>query len=77
MLTAFWFNTSSGLGFGVTAESQDAAVELLQQYGYPPSGVELTSVVVGIQFAALDQKHVVPNAGPIVVRGVWYPRHNV
>lgn len=77
MLTAFWFNTSSGLGFGVTAESQAAAEELLRKYGYPSRGVEITSVIAGVKFAALDQKHVVPNAGPIVVKGVWYPRHNV
>jgi len=77
MLTTFWFNTSSDLGFGVTAESQAAAEELLRKYGYPPRGVEITGVVAGIEFAALDQKHVVPNAGPVVVKGIWYPRHNV
>ena len=77
MLTAFWFNTSSGLGFGVTAESQAAAEDLLRRYGYPSRDVEITSVVAGVKFADLDQKHIVPNAGPIIVKGIWYPRHNV
>ena len=77
MLTSFWFNTNKGLGFGVTAESQEAAEELLRQYGYPPTGVEVTGVICGIEFASLDQRHVVPNAGPTVVRGVWFPRHNL
>jgi hypothetical protein len=77
MLIAFWFNTSKGLGFGVTAESLESAAELLRQHGYPPRGVEVTNVVAGVKFAALDQKHVVPNAGPIVVKGIWYPRLNV
>ncbi|MFC3653119.1 hypothetical protein ACFONN_16285 [Dyella humi] len=77
MLTSFWFNTNTGLGFGVTAESQEAAEELLRQYGYLSTGTEVTGVIFGIEFAALDQKHVVPNAGPMVIRGVWYPRHNV
>ncbi|GAB3041865.1 hypothetical protein GCM10027285_29440 [Oleiagrimonas citrea] len=77
MLTAFWFNTSSGLGFGVTAESQAVAEGLLRKHGYPPRGAEITGVIAGIEFAALDKRHVVPNAGPIVVKGVWYPRHNI
>ena len=41
MLTSFWFNTNKGLGFSVTAESQEAAEELLRQYGYPLSASRL------------------------------------
>jgi hypothetical protein len=77
MLIPFWFNTNRGLGYGVTATSQGEAVQLLRRYGYPYAGEEVTSVISGVTFAELDQNHIVPNAGTIVVKGVWYPRHNM
>ena len=77
MLISFWFNTNPGLGYGVTAASKDEAVRLLGRYGYPCAGEEVTSVISGVTFADLDQNHVVPNAGPLIVKGVWYPRHNL
>jgi hypothetical protein len=30
-------------------------------------------VIEGITVAELDPRHVVPNMGPIAVRGMWYP----
>lgn len=77
MLVPFWFKTSQGLGYGVTATSQAEAEELLRHYGYPPDGVALTEVIRNIQQKDLEQNHVVPNAGPMVVRGVWYPWRNM
>jgi hypothetical protein len=77
MLIPFWFKTSAGLGYGVTAASQDEAIQLLRLYGYPSPGAEITAVTPGVVFANLDQDHVAPNAGPLAVRGVWFPRHNV
>jgi len=77
MLIPFWFNASSGLGYGVTATSQEDAVQLLKLLGYPRPGEELTKVVAGVAPADLDQNHVIPNAGPLAVRGVWFPMHNV
>ena len=77
MLIPFWFNVTKGLGFGVTAASSAEAEQLLRQFGYPPKDVQFTNVVQHVTFAELDQKHVVPNAGPMVIRGIWYPRHNL
>jgi hypothetical protein len=77
MLTPFWFGTNTGLGYGVTAASQDEAMRLLSLHGYPRAHEEITTVIPGVAFASLDQEHVVPNAGPISVRGVWFPMHNV
>ena len=77
MLIPYWFKTNVGLGYGVTAASQDEAVKLLRHFGYPRPGEEITAVLPGVEFSALDQNHVVPNAGPIAVRGVWFPRHNI
>ena len=75
-LTAYWFRTSKGLGYGVTAFSEEDAEQLLQGFGYPRDGEAVMGVVVGIVQTQLDQNHVVLNAGPIVVRGVWYPNHS-
>ena len=77
MLIPFWIKTNVGLGYGVTASSEQQAFELLRQYGYPRSDEIVSSVQAGVKFDALDQGHVVPNAGPMVVRGIWFPRHNV
>ena len=77
MLKRFWFRTRPGLGYGVTATSQEDAVGLLQSFGYPREGEELLEIIENINVAELDQKHVVPNAGVVVVRGVWFPRHGV
>jgi len=76
MLTAFWFHTSKGLGYGVTAFSREDAEDLLWSFGYPRVGEVVTGVVKDITHAQLDQNHVVPNAGPIVVRDVWFPNHS-
>ena len=77
MLIPYWFESSTGLGYGVTAASREEAMDLLRLHGYPRVGEEITSVIAGVEFAALDQNHVVPNAGPMPVRGVWFPMHNV
>lgn len=76
MLKAFWFHTSKGFGYGVTAFSKEDAGHLLRSLGYPRDEEAVTDVVEGITHAQLDQNHVVPNAGPIVARGVWYPNHS-
>ena len=76
MLTSFWFESKGGIGYGVTAQDRSDAEALLREFGYQIPGHVITRVVVGVQHAQLDQCHVVPNAGPMAVRGVW-PRHNV
>jgi hypothetical protein len=77
MLTAFWFKTSTGLGYGVTARDTSDAEMLLEELGYPSPGVSVIGVIEGIRHEQLDQNHVVPNSGPLLIRGVWFPRHNV
>jgi len=76
-LRAFWFRLSRGLGIGVTAATEDEARAMAEgvraRYF---ADATIAGVVPDVEFSALDQNHVVPNAGPIVVRGVWYPRLN-
>nr|CAS02859.1 putative integron gene cassette protein [uncultured bacterium] len=76
MLIRFWFQTSTGLGYGVTAESEEAALALLQDFGYPLSAQQILRIVKDVLPKDLDQLHVVPNLGLLPVRGVWFPNHN-
>ncbi|SDQ21001.1 hypothetical protein SAMN05428982_0103 [Pseudoxanthomonas sp. CF385] len=77
MLRRYWFQVDRGLGYGVTALSVDDARGLLTKYGYPRSDERITGVIEDVAVDALDASHVMPNAGPLVIRGVWYPRHNL
>ena len=77
MLTRFWFKTDRGLGYGVTAKSQIDAEELLKRHGYPLPSERVVSVVAGVKLAALDKEEVLPNVGPLAVRGVWFPCRNI
>lgn len=77
MLKRFWFATSPGIGYGVTATSQVDAESLLHVLGYPRENEIIVKVVEDIAVTDLDANHVMPNAGPMVVRGVWFLRHNL
>jgi hypothetical protein len=77
MLIPFWFKTNTGLGYGVTAESKDHALRLLSHFGYPLHGQIIIDVASGVTHGSLDQNHVAPNAGPMAIRGIWFPRHNI
>lgn len=77
MLRSFWFTTSSGLGYGATGYDQADAEALLQSFGYPLEGVRIIRVTPDIKQSDLEQNHVAPNSGPVIVRGVWFPFHNL
>lgn len=80
LLKTYWIESPAirSLGLGVTAFSRDDAFQLLSASGYTLSADDLSlRVTEGIQVADLDQNHIIPNMGPIVFRGVWYPRANL
>ena len=77
MLKRYWFATDTDLGYGVTAASRTEAESLLRSYGYPREGQSVVKVVENIEVSALDANHVLPSSGPVAVRGIWFPRHNV
>ena len=77
-LRRFWFVLSRGLGIAVTAPTETEARELAEaerQRSY--SDATFTSVVADVDVSTLDPKHVLPNAGPAAVRGIWFPRRNI
>jgi hypothetical protein len=75
-LRRFWFETSHGLGVGVTAPSEEEARRLAEGV-LARSGATVTRVVPDVDVSTLDPAHVLPNIGPPVVRGVWYPALNL
>lgn len=79
LLTRYWIQAPGPVlasSFGVTAYSVEDAFDLLAQAGVPFDQDEV-KVIENIRFEDLDQNHIVPNMGPMVFRGVWYPRFNV
>lgn len=78
-LIAFWIKSpkrNAPLGFGVTARSLDDALRIIRHLGYGgflPEDESSLTITEGISVSELDQNHIVPNMGPIVVRGMWYP----
>jgi hypothetical protein len=78
LLRRFWFPLSKGIGIGVTAPTEAEArvlAETTRAEFFPHAAI--TGVVPDVDVRSLDQGHVVPNMGPVVVRGVWYPRLNL
>jgi hypothetical protein len=77
-LRRFWFPLTRGSGIGVTAAGEDEARTLAEwaRERYHPDA-EFAGVVADVDLSTLDAAHVLGNAGPLVVRGVWYPRLNL
>jgi hypothetical protein len=82
-LDTFWFSfpqdTYMSLGVGVTAYSEADAYELMHERGVSEGFANAKEVVVqkNVRIQDLDQNHVVPNMGPMQLRGVWYPCMNI
>lgn len=76
-LTAFWIvppDSSGPRGYGVTAFTLSDALSIIRRFGCQlPDDLSTLRIIEGIRVADLDDFHVVPNMGPIVVRGMWYP----
>jgi hypothetical protein len=77
LLTAYWIVSASPrwpAAFGVTAWSLADGLRIIQSWGYDlPDDPGLLAIKEDVKVADLDQGHIVPNMGPIVVRGLWYP----
>jgi hypothetical protein len=78
-LTRYWIkcpHRHGPMGFGVTAYSLEDAIQIIQKWGYEvPNDLNGFVVSENIHYDQLD-KHVQPNMGPMVVRGLWYPNQN-
>ena len=77
-LRRYWFPLDTGLGIGVTAGSRaeaEAMAEAARGRYHPESAVG--PPVEDVDVSSLDAERVLPNMGPVVVRGVWFPRLNL
>jgi hypothetical protein len=63
------------LGAGVTARSYDDALALLKDRVFAGEDVpQIVSVDENIDVSKLDDRHVLPNIGSILRRGIWFPQ---
>jgi hypothetical protein len=82
-LRTFWitFPKETGCSFpfgaGVTAWSEEDAIQLLKERGIDVHRAREFVVKPDVTIADLDPSNVVRYMGPIVVRGVWFPVGNV
>jgi hypothetical protein len=82
LLKRYWFDfvnlnqpTPLNLGCGVTAYDFEDAMRLLRERVFhsaivPPIG----NCIEDVDVSTLDQNHVLPNIGPIDIRGIWFPQ---
>lgn len=77
-LRRYWFPLTTARGIGVTAatDAEAAALAIDAQRRTAPTAT-LLEPLVDVDVSALDPDHVLPNIGPVVVRGVWFPRENL
>ncbi len=82
-LECYWISfprdPSFVLGIGVTAFSEEDAFNIIEERGFDEwyRGASEIKVEKGIRVEDLDQRNIVPNIGPMQLRGVWYPAANV
>jgi hypothetical protein len=82
-LKIYWVNLRGklpglGLGVGITARDWDDAVLLLSEGGKVLCGEPIDASMIESwrevkDVAELEQKHVRPNMGEILRRGIWFP----
>ena len=67
------------LGIGVTAFSEEDAFNIIEERGLDEwyRGASEIKVEAGIRIDDLDPKNIVPNIGPMQLRGIWYPARNI
>lgn len=82
-LRTFWltFPEDSNLpfGIGITAYSESDALALLHAEGIDSwiANAKTVHITPDVRPEDLDPRHVLPNAGPLQFRGVWYPCRNI
>jgi hypothetical protein len=82
-LECFWISFPRDpnlvLGIGVTAFSEEDAFNIIKERGLDEWYRDASEIRVraGIRIEDLDPTNIVPNIGPMQLRGVWYPALNV
>jgi hypothetical protein len=81
-VTRYWFvfersraTTPSATGYGVTAFGHEDALQLLSERifrGKPLPAI--SQCVEHVDISQLDPRHVLPNIGNPIARGIWFPQ---
>jgi hypothetical protein len=80
-LRRYWFKfgplktpSALNIGCGITAYDYDDAINVLREQVFASQPLpSIASFVEDVDVSTLDQKHVLPNLGQVVKRGVWFP----
>ncbi len=79
-LKRYWFTfqrslkpTALNAGCGVTAYGYDDAINLLRERVFGGNELNVINFQEDVDLSKLDQNHVTPNMGSVVVRGIWFP----
>lgn len=77
-LRRFWFKfaapTTSRLGYGVTAWTEEDAASILATRVFNGSPLPEAEVTSDIDVSKLDAGHILPNMESPNWRGIWFPR---
>jgi len=77
-LRRFWFPVPGHLGIGISAhtrlEANAIATGCAKKQGWT---LDVGACIEDIDLQLLDPKHVLPNVGPVVFHGIWYPPLNL
>lgn len=76
-LRRFWFkiegDATSRLGYGVTAWTEEDAVNILQSRVFDSRPLPDYSVIADVDVSKLDTGHIRPNMESPTWRGIWFP----
>jgi hypothetical protein len=80
MLKRFWFTFGSfqhptplNFGCGVTAHDYQDALAIMRDSVFQGATPAVQDCVENVDVSRLEPKHVLPNLGNVLVRGVWFP----
>ena len=80
-LRAFWISLpphTLGDSYGVTGFSLRDGLDLLAKRGFDLTGDQADWFVIeDVTWEDLDQNHVLPNSGPLFIRGIWFPLEKI
>ena len=71
---AFNYTAGIGRGCGVTAIDYEDAIKMMEEKMFTEiRSPRILKTIENIDIRQLDQKHVIPNMGVVVQRGIWFP----
>lgn len=80
-LHRFWFQfkkierpTPLNIGCGLTAYDYDDALRVLLEQVFVSDPLPIIEMCIpDVDVSSLDERHVLPNMGSVLPRGVWFP----